>query len=385
MIDFPANPTIGQQFTAVGITWVWDGTKWTFGIVSSIDANVQDITYFGDGSDGAATITTGVALTRDMYYTNLTISGAGVLTCNACRVFVSGILDISAAGAGAIIGATQTQAPNNNGSAALVGGSITVSSTVAGLYATTSGNATGGNGATGGTTGNGLAGGNSVPAPTGSLLLGGAGGNGGVGGNGSGAQTGGNGGIGGGSSINYATNRIRTLTISFIAVNYLLWSSAGGGGGGGGGGSTSTTGGGGGPGGANGASVFIFARTINRGAATAQGAIYTAGGRGGNGGPQTAGVGGAGGGGGGGGGGLVYLVYRFLTGTPATNVINASGGPGGNSQGTTLPGVGGTGGANGLVVFGDLAAGTLMTLSSVSGSAPTGVNGGAGAPCQVTL
>jgi hypothetical protein len=28
MIDFPANPTNGQQFTAAGVTWTWDGTKW---------------------------------------------------------------------------------------------------------------------------------------------------------------------------------------------------------------------------------------------------------------------------------------------------------------------------------------------------------------------
>ncbi len=28
MIDFPASPTLGQQFTAAGVTWVWDGTKW---------------------------------------------------------------------------------------------------------------------------------------------------------------------------------------------------------------------------------------------------------------------------------------------------------------------------------------------------------------------
>jgi hypothetical protein len=31
MIDFPANPTIGDQFTdaGTGITWTWDGVKWT--------------------------------------------------------------------------------------------------------------------------------------------------------------------------------------------------------------------------------------------------------------------------------------------------------------------------------------------------------------------
>ena len=28
MIDFPASPTVGQQFTAAGATWTWDGTKW---------------------------------------------------------------------------------------------------------------------------------------------------------------------------------------------------------------------------------------------------------------------------------------------------------------------------------------------------------------------
>ena len=31
MIDFPANPTLGQQFTAAGVTWTWDGVKWTSG------------------------------------------------------------------------------------------------------------------------------------------------------------------------------------------------------------------------------------------------------------------------------------------------------------------------------------------------------------------
>jgi hypothetical protein len=30
-IDFPSNPTNGQQFTSGGVTWTWDGTKWTAG------------------------------------------------------------------------------------------------------------------------------------------------------------------------------------------------------------------------------------------------------------------------------------------------------------------------------------------------------------------
>jgi hypothetical protein len=28
MLDFPANPVNGQQFTAAGVTWVWDTVKW---------------------------------------------------------------------------------------------------------------------------------------------------------------------------------------------------------------------------------------------------------------------------------------------------------------------------------------------------------------------
>jgi Chaperone of endosialidase/Collagen triple helix repeat (20 copies) len=29
VIDFPANPTVGQKYTTGGITWEWDGVKWT--------------------------------------------------------------------------------------------------------------------------------------------------------------------------------------------------------------------------------------------------------------------------------------------------------------------------------------------------------------------
>jgi hypothetical protein len=28
MIDFPSNPSVGQTFTAAGVTWIWDGVKW---------------------------------------------------------------------------------------------------------------------------------------------------------------------------------------------------------------------------------------------------------------------------------------------------------------------------------------------------------------------
>ena len=28
-LDFPSSPGVGQQFTSGGVTWIWDGTKWT--------------------------------------------------------------------------------------------------------------------------------------------------------------------------------------------------------------------------------------------------------------------------------------------------------------------------------------------------------------------
>ena len=33
MLDFPANPTIGQVFASGGVTWIWDGAKWTLSAV----------------------------------------------------------------------------------------------------------------------------------------------------------------------------------------------------------------------------------------------------------------------------------------------------------------------------------------------------------------
>jgi hypothetical protein len=37
MIDFPANPTNGQQFTTGGVTWTFDGVKWTMGGTSPVN------------------------------------------------------------------------------------------------------------------------------------------------------------------------------------------------------------------------------------------------------------------------------------------------------------------------------------------------------------
>ena len=66
-------------------------------------AQTDQIVIYGDGSDGDVTLTSGTTtLTRDMYYNNLTISGTAVLNTSNFRIFVKGILDISAAPSGSI-------------------------------------------------------------------------------------------------------------------------------------------------------------------------------------------------------------------------------------------------------------------------------------------
>lgn len=35
-INFPNSPTVNQQFTSGGTTWIWDGTKWNLYLGSNI-------------------------------------------------------------------------------------------------------------------------------------------------------------------------------------------------------------------------------------------------------------------------------------------------------------------------------------------------------------
>jgi hypothetical protein len=44
-INFPANPTIGQQFTAAGVTWTWDGEKWVNSSIPLPDAPSDGNSY----------------------------------------------------------------------------------------------------------------------------------------------------------------------------------------------------------------------------------------------------------------------------------------------------------------------------------------------------
>jgi hypothetical protein len=53
----------------------------------------RDDSIFGEGTDGAVTISSGTTyLTKDMYYTNLTINSGATLFTNGFRVFVNGTL-----------------------------------------------------------------------------------------------------------------------------------------------------------------------------------------------------------------------------------------------------------------------------------------------------
>ena len=58
---------------------------------------------FGDGSDGNFSASSGLTtMVRDMFYNNVTLTGTAQINTAGYKIFVKGILDISAAGAGAI-------------------------------------------------------------------------------------------------------------------------------------------------------------------------------------------------------------------------------------------------------------------------------------------
>jgi hypothetical protein len=326
--------------------------------------------FFGDGSDGDVTISSGTTtLDRDMYYDNLTIDGTGQIFVSAqgWDIYVAGVLDLT--------NAPQFAIHANGGPAA-----------VAGPYATA-----------GGSGGAGAASAGGVGSDTLSVSVGG-GGIGGIGGGGGGPGDGGSGssGAGGASGIsggvsNVVRNRPFTTYDIFSQPSVVspVGAGAGGGGGGGGGGTGLGAGGNGGNGGGGGGRLRIFARTINRGASTAAGAISARGGGGSNG---TAGAStgrGGGGGGLGGGGGFIRIVYVTLTGSTATNAINAGGGTGGNGGnsggGTATAGKGGSGGYGGAIILNNLTAPSTTVVEGSAGSVNSGQTGGAGGTCVSDL
>lgn len=311
---------------------IGDGsTTWTSLAYAGNTGATQTLPYrsFGDGSDGNVTISSGTTtLTRDMYYNNLTMSGTGKLVTAGWRVFIKGILDVTAAGAGAI----QWNGSNGGNASAATGGA-------------------GGTTELGGTLGDISEGGSGTTATTGNGTAGGGGtiglGNGGISGGGGGGGTGTSGGGGGGGAARvpgYDTPMNRFETNFLFGVS-LITGGPGGSGGGAGAGDGTNVGGGGGAGGNGGGILAVYANTIVKSAATPASVFQANGGNGGNGGNTSAGVTGGGGGGGGGAGGWIYLCYNNLYGPLIYKMFEASGGQGG--RGGSGTGAGATGGAGG--------------------------------------
>lgn len=350
------------------------------------------ISFWGDGSDGALTSASGTTtLTRDMFYTNVTLSGTAVLDCAGFRVFINGTLDISAAQAGAI-----TRKGGNGGA-----GAATTTGGTAGT-ACTNNNANGTTVLGGGVASAGGAGGTAagVQAAAGSVVtfgIGGDSGAGGVGGTGSGGA---GGALRAGTVIGQRQVCRRAIMAATFgtssgtgsAITHFAGAPAPGGSGGGGDG---TAGGGGGGGGASGGGIEIYARTLVHGGSTPAACITAVGGNGGNGGTPGAGNRGGGGGGAGAGGGFIHLVVGFLSGAGSSNALDASGGTGGtggNGTGTGTGGHGGDGGNAGHVGLYVVSTGAVSTAGNntagTAGSAASGTTGGAGgagSPARVSL
>ena len=341
-----------------------------------LDNSNEDMTYFGDGSDGDVTITSGTTtLSRDVYYRNLTISGTGQLSNNGTgwRIFVSGTLDLSNAPANAIIvpNAVSNASGTTGGAAVTQLGYRTIQNSDTCIAGPNGGATTGTNGTTN-TQATGYAGGNP-----------GAGGAGGTGASGAG-------GTGGAVTNQSFTVRPRHADTWIMGTGGSALKGGVNGPSGGSGGGDATAGGGAGAGGRQGGVLGIYARRIIRGPNTQASAISATGSAGGNGGVPAGGNRGGGGGGGGAGGGFVYIVCRDLLGTVATNAINVSGGAGGNGgagTGTGTAGAGGTGGTGGSSVVIELGTETVTTFNgtSIAGSAPSGATGGAGGVARTNL
>lgn len=328
---------------------------------SSVQYTLNDsgIFSYGDGSDGTATFDgsatpsgssksgSDYTLTRDVYYTNMTLSTGTTVNPAGYRIFVNGTLTLNgtavikrngngggAAGDGGLAFGTGAGG-GGSGGAALADGYL-------------KGSVAGRNGSNGGDTSHGGAG---IAGTDVTNSLGSNGSTGGSGGNGNlGDDTGGVGAVGGTattSNVKLIANwHLATLLdIGSTGTTIKFTSSAGSGGAGGGGdqawhGGNVPCGGGGGGGGSPGGIVAIYARIIVIGASasiTVNGGNGSVGGIGFTSGANSAG---GGGGGAGGNGGILILVYNQITNSGSLTVtggIGAIGGAGGtgSASGTT--------------------------------------------------
>lgn len=379
-------PASGDQIETLGIN-----TAFSIPVNGSADAWVDATSVwrvtpnsppnpilFGTGADGALAISSGTTtLTHDAHYTNLTISGAAKINAAGYKLFVSGTLDISAAGAQAIYNAG-TAGNNASGATGGAGATSSQNGSVTSLWISATTSPAGGTGSTAtGTVGG---------SPTaGASISGGASPNGATGG--AGGSPGSAGGTATATAFGNGVLILQSVGQSFQALAARIIAGNSGPGGGCGGGDGVNAGGGGGGGGMGGLHVYISANIIARGTNATASIIQAIGGLGGNGANGVAGNTGGGGGGSGGGGGFVQIVAGSLTGSVITNAIDVSGGKsgnGGNGLGTGLGGLIAAGGNGGGVVIAVLSPSTITntlvgnSITGVAGTAPSGATGGTG-------
>lgn len=258
-----------------------------------IDSNIGGVGIYGDGNDGAVTISGNTSLTRDMYYSTLTVDSGVTLTPSGYRIFASTSVTV-------------------NGTISAKGGNAS------GITAGTAvGSGTLGGGTDGGAGKSGeQANGNSSSALTNSL-----GGRGGSGGNG-GSYTGGvSGTITAPTAASGSVRHLPNAINLYLFPSGTLTSVKGGTGGGGGACDASVDTPSSGAGGAGGGVMMICAPTIT---VSGTGTVTSKGGDGSAG----SGTNGWGGGGGGGGGGIIMLIYSIYSNSGTVTVAGGALGAG---------------------------------------------------------
>lgn len=315
--------------------------------------------FFGDGSDGSATISSNTDLTRDMYYDDLTINTGITLDTKGFRVFVKGTLTCN--GTGKIV-SNGNNGSNGSGSSGGAGGTAPYTTGTMPIPLA------GGDGADGPAySGSGIPGVTSDAGTDQAKAVGeqdaAQGGQGGAGQRpGYSEFNGGTGGVAGQETgTMYARpNGYMSLYNLFDLIGGTLTQftvmpqSTGGGSGAPGAtsGGSSHDGGGGGGAGSSGGVVWIAAKNI---ASADIEAIGGDGGQGGNGGEWSADEhSGAGGGGAGGNGGVIIVIYLDKT----TLTTDVSGGTGGaiGATGNTTNASAGSNGNSGRIIELDLSA-----------------------------
>jgi len=266
--------------------------------------------YFGDGSDGDATITGSLTASRELYYNNLSITGTGSIKPNGYKIYVKETLTI------------QTSASINDDGNAPVGTTGGVALTARNYLGGASG---GGANSILNAVASGINGGGSTNASFNSLSLPPTGGIGGT----AGARAGG---TGGGAS---QTSPHQKWNGRWYDGRWTGGAFNGGGGGGSGGCAVADPALASGAGGSGGGVVWIAAKNVVN-----NGRISANGGNGGN----ASGSAGASAGGAGGAGGLVCLVTK----STSYGVITANGGSGGT--GVVGGGSGGPGSSGSVAI-----------------------------------